>query len=105
MMLADIFQQHGPTYQQQFGAQMLPSHYQAMQAIVQCRTAALGGHIYACDACDHREYRYHSCRNRHCPQCQGTKPSNGWLASKNAPVRTLLPAHLYPAGCLVTLGS
>ncbi len=77
--LADIFRQHGLAYRQQFGPQMLPSHKQAMQAIVHCRTAALGGHVYSCDACDHHEYRYHSCRNRHCPQCQGDK-AHQWLA-------------------------
>ena len=43
--LADIFAQHGSAYQQQFAAQMLPTHRQTMQAILQCRTAALGGQV------------------------------------------------------------
>ena len=77
--LADIFAQHGSAYQQQFDAQMLPSHRQAMQAICHCRTAALGGHVYSCQTCDHQAFRYHSCRNRHCPQCQGDKAQQ-WLA-------------------------
>ncbi len=77
--LADIFQQFGAAYCAQFGHNLLYSHKQAMQAIVQCRTAALGGHVYRCTACDHTEYRYHSCRNRHCPQCQGDK-AHQWLA-------------------------
>lgn len=89
--LADIWRQHGSAYQQQFGAQMLPSHKQAMTAIVQCRTPALGGQVYTCDTCDHREYRYHSCRNRHCPQCQGDKAQQ-WLAHQQ---EMLLPVPYY----------
>lgn len=89
--LADIFAQHGSAYQQQFGAQMLPSHRQAMQAICQCRTAALGGHVYTCQTCDHTEYRYHSCRNRHCPQCQGDKAQQ-WLTRQQ---QMLLPVPYY----------
>lgn len=89
--LADIFAQHGSAYRQQFGAQLLPSHRQAMQAICQCRTAALGGHVYTCQTCDHAEYRYHSCRNRHCPQCQGDKAQQ-WLARQQ---EMLLPAPHY----------
>ena len=49
---------------------MLPSHLAAMRAIEQCRTEALGGHLYYCADCDERWYGYHSCRNRHCPKCQ-----------------------------------
>jgi hypothetical protein len=62
-----------------------------MQAIIQCRTAALGGHVYTCDACDHTEYRYHSCRNRHCPQCQGDK-AHQWLARQQ---EMLLPVPYF----------
>lgn len=68
--LAQIVDQHGPAYLAQYGDRMLPSHHQVLRAIVQCRTAALGGHVYQCDACDEMVYHYHSCRNRHCPQCQ-----------------------------------
>ena len=49
---------------------MPPSHRQAMRAIEHCRTEALGGHVYQCPDCGEVQYRYHSCRNRHCPQCQ-----------------------------------
>ena len=89
--LADIFAQHGSAYQQQFGARILPSHRRAMQAICHCRTAALGGHVYACDTCDHTEYRYHSCRNRHCPQCQGDKAQH-WLTRQQ---ERLLPVPYF----------
>jgi hypothetical protein len=76
--LADVFQQFGSAYCAEFGHNLLYRHKQAMQAIVRCRTAALGGHVYRCPACDHTEYRYHSCRNRHCPQCQADKTQQ-WL--------------------------
>jgi hypothetical protein len=71
--LAEVFEQHGPQYRAQFGDKMLPSHRQAMRAIERCRTPALGGHIYTCDACAETQYLYHSCRNRHCPKCQNDK--------------------------------
>lgn len=79
--LADVFQQHAPTYRSTFSEQLLPSHKQAIQAILQCRTEALGGHMYTCEHCHHVVYRYHSCRNRHCPQCQGDKAQQ-WLSKQ-----------------------
>jgi hypothetical protein len=49
------------------------------RAILACRTAALGGHVETCDACGTTRHVYHSCRNRHCPQCQ-TRAKEAWLA-------------------------
>ena len=89
--LADIFQQYGPAYEAAFEAQLLPSHRQALRAIVRCRTAALGGHVYQCDACEQTHYSYHSCRNRHCPQCQGDKAAD-WLARQE---EMLLPTPYF----------
>jgi hypothetical protein len=89
--LADICQQYGPAYETAFGDQLLPSHRQALRAIVQCRTAAMGGHVYQCDACERRHYNYHSCRNRHCPQCQGDKAAD-WLARQE---EMLLPTPYF----------
>jgi hypothetical protein len=57
---------------------MLPSHRQAMRAVTNCRTEALGGHVYRCDHCDEERYSYHSCRNRHCPKCQHNAAED-WL--------------------------
>ena len=68
--LAEIFRQHGRDYQSKFADRMLPSHRQAMRAIINCRTEVLGGHVYHCDNCGEERYGYHSCRNRHCPKCQ-----------------------------------
>jgi hypothetical protein len=80
--LADIFREYGPAYRDKFGEQMLPSHHEAMWAIEHCRTETLGGHIYHCPDCDETVYRYHSCRNRHCPKCQGGKAYQ-WLEQQH----------------------
>jgi hypothetical protein len=80
--LADVFHHHGPFYRAQFGDKILPSHRQAMRAIEHCRTPALGGHIYTCDACHETLYLYHSCRNRHCPKCQNDKAYR-WLEKQH----------------------
>jgi len=79
--LADIFRQYGPSYREQFADRMPSSHLQAMQDIERCRTAALGGQVYHCPDCQETIYRYHSCRNRHCPKCQNSKAQE-WLASQ-----------------------
>ena len=68
--LGEVFRQHGAAYRQKYGKRMPPSHHQAMRTIEQCRTEALGGHVYQCPDCGEVQYRYHSCRNRHCPQYQ-----------------------------------
>jgi len=67
--VADIFRSHFEQYVQQYGPFPL-HHYKASNAICQCRTEELGGHIYKCDTCSHEITLYNSCRNRHCPQCQ-----------------------------------
>src|SRR5580698_4584622 len=67
--LADIFRQYGAAYRQ---THALPLYqHRLMQAIVNCRTAALGGAVEWCDQCEHTRIVYRSCRNRHCPKCQG----------------------------------
>lgn len=67
--VADIFRSHFEPFLLQYGP--LPKHYYAAaNAIMQCRTEQLGGHIYKCDSCSHEITLYNSCRNRHCPQCQ-----------------------------------
>jgi hypothetical protein len=77
--LGEIVRQYGPAYRARFGEQMLPSQHAALLAIEQCRTEALGGHIYACPSCGTLRYSYHSCRNRHCPRCQHDATQT-WLA-------------------------
>ena len=89
--LADIFREAGPTYREAHAGRMLPSHVQAMDDIVRCRTAALGGSVYRCDACGARDYAYHSCRNRHCPKCQADR-AQAWLTGVRA---RMLPCDHY----------
>ena len=62
-----------------------------MSAIERCRTAALGGHVERCEACAHLRISYNSCRNRHCPKCQGAAAEQ-WLANRQA---ELLPVPYF----------
>jgi hypothetical protein len=89
--LAEIFRQYGPAYRAKYGAKMPPSHLAAMCAIEQCRTEALGGHLYECPACHEQVYSYHSCKNRNCPQCQHDA-GQVWLEKQQT---LLLPAPYF----------
>ncbi|GAH80399.1 unnamed protein product, partial [marine sediment metagenome] len=98
--LADIFRQHGSAYRQKYGDRILPGHHQAVRAIEQCRTEALGGHIYHCPDCDETYYSYHSCRNRHCPKCQNDAAQQ-WLQKQQdllLPVPYFLLTFTLPDG-------
>ena len=63
------------------GASMLPSHRRAITDILGCRTEALGGHLWRCDACSAEVYSYHSCKNRSCPKCH-TDQTKRWLEAR-----------------------
>jgi hypothetical protein len=89
--VAEIFQQYGPAYRAKYGQRMPPRHQVAMQAIEQCRTERLGGHVYTCKSCQEREYSYHSCRNRHCPKCQ-SQAGQAWLERQQ---QLLLPTPYF----------
>ena len=91
MEVAEIFRRYGAAYQTQYGAQLLPSHRQAIRAILHCRTPALGGQVYTCSQCQHTRYSYHSCRNRHCPKCQHAR-AQAWLAQQQT---LLLPVPYF----------
>jgi hypothetical protein len=90
-VIADIFRKEGGVYRDRFGDRMLPSHLRAMHDIEQCRTPALGGHLYLCDDCQRTEAAYHSCRNRHCPTCQGDRAEQWAEAQK----QRILPTDYY----------
>ncbi len=81
--LAEIVLQYGYAYQDKFGDRLLPSHQRALNDIAHCRTAYFGGHVYQCPDCCEIHYQYHSCQNRHCPQCQH-KAGQVWLADQQA---------------------
>lgn len=87
--LADIVRAVGP--HQRARLALLPSQQRALQAIEQCRTAALGGDLYQCQHCWRLHYSYHSCGNRHCPKCHGQQ-TRLWLERES---RRLLPCAHY----------
>lgn len=89
--LVDVVRRHGPAYLARFGKAVLPSHARALRDIARCRTPALGGHIAACETCGAQHLRYHSCRNRACPQC-GAERTASWLARQR---ELLLPVAYF----------
>jgi hypothetical protein len=89
--VADIFRAHGPAWRQAQRAHLSLGQLKVMSAIEQCRSAALGGHVLRCEACAHSEIAYNSCRNRHCPKCQGNA-ARRWLEARQA---DLLPVDYY----------
>jgi len=89
--VADIFRDHGPAWRAQQAGHLSLGQLKVMSAIEHCRTAALGGHVAQCPDCGHAEIAYNSCRNRHCPKCQGAVAKQ-WLAAREA---DLLPVEYY----------
>ena len=79
--IADVLREAGGVYLDRFEERMPASHIKAMRDLVRCRTAELGGHLRQCDRCEEIRYTYHSCRNRHCPKCQGEQTAR-WLQSQ-----------------------
>ena len=89
--VADIFRQHGPAWRAAQRGHLSLAQLKVMSAIVQCRTAALGGHVLRCEGCGTDQVAYNSCRNRHCPKCQSTAAQR-WLQARQA---DLLPVEYY----------
>ena len=87
--VADIIRAAGPEVCARLA--VLPSQKRALQAILQCRTPALGGQVYVCAQCGQLDYSYHSCGNRHCPKCHG-QHTERWLERQRA---RLLPCPHY----------
>ena len=89
--VADIFRGHGPAWRRANAGHVSLGQLKVMSAIESCRTAALGGHVARCETCPHTVIAYNSCRNRHCPKCQGAAAKQ-WLAERGA---DLLPVPYY----------
>lgn len=87
--LADIVRLHGAAYQQRH--QVTPPERAVLQAVLRCRTAALGGHVDICSACGNEQPSYNSCRNRHCPKCQALAQAK-WVAGR---LERILPTHYF----------
>ena len=89
--VGDIFRACGPKWRLQQQAHLHPEQYKVMSAIERCRTAELGGHLYQCVDCGDTQIAYNSCRNRHCPKCQGSVAKR-WLLARQS---ELLPVDYY----------
>lgn len=89
--VADIFRSAGPAYRAAHAGHLSLAQLKVMTAIEHCRTPALGGHVEACTDCGHWRVAYNSCRNRHCPKCQGAA-ARTWLAEREA---DLLPVGYF----------
>jgi hypothetical protein len=89
--VADVFRAAGPAYRLAYAGHLSLDQLKVMSAIETCRTAALGGHVEACTDCGHQRIAYNSCRNRHCPRCQGTA-ARTWLEQREA---DLLPVGYF----------
>jgi len=89
--VADVFHRHGADWRCANAGHVSLGQLQVMSAIEQCRSAALGGHVERCEDCGHSRIAYNSCRNRHCPKCQGAAATD-WLAAREA---DLLPVAYF----------
>jgi hypothetical protein len=89
--VADIFLDRGPAWRRANAGHVSLEQLKVMSAIENCRTAALGGHVARCEDCAYTTIAYNSCRNRHCPKCQGAAAKE-WLADREA---ELLPVPYY----------
>ena len=89
--VADIFRAFGPAWRLAQHGHLSLGQLKVMSAIEQCRTAALGGHVLRCEACEQIDISYNSCRNRHCPKCQA-RAAQRWLEARQA---DLLPVEYY----------
>jgi hypothetical protein len=89
--VADVLRRHGDAYRWAHDGHLSRIERRVMSAIALCRTAALGGHVESCADCGFVRYAYNSCRNRHCPKCQGAASAE-WLAARRA---ELLPVPYF----------
>jgi hypothetical protein len=87
--VADVIRAAGPEFAERSHRWLTSRHRKVLTAIERCRTAALGGHVDECSGCGYRAISYNSCRNRHCPKCQGNARER-WLADRQ---RELLPTR------------
>src|SRR5438045_4263518 len=81
--VADIFRDRGPAWRRANAGHVSLEQLKVMSATENCRTAALGGHVARCEDCAYTTIAYNSCRNRHCPKCQGAAAKQ-WLAAREA---------------------
>ncbi len=85
--LAEVFRRFGPRYLRTHV--LSPEQARVLRHIIDCRTPAMGGHAHSCDQCDHEWHAYNSCRDRHCPVCQGLQQRR-WIEKRT---ERLVPTH------------
>lgn len=98
--IADIFRRYGPAWRRANAGHVSLTQLKVMSAIEACRTEALGGHVAACGKCGHHHIAYNSCKNRHCPKCQGPA-ARDWMEARAAdllPVEYFHVVFTLPAG-------
>ena len=91
--VADIVRTAGPQFRQRFWRAVAWTQIKVLNAIVRCRTAAIGGHGDRCDHCGYQHLRFHSCRNRHCPKCQ-TNAREKWLRRRKQELLPVVYFHI-----------
>ena len=79
--VADIVRRTGNSFWERQQSHLAWPHRKVLDAILRCLTAALGGHRDQCARCGHQAISFNSCRNRHCPKCQGNARAK-WLAAR-----------------------
>jgi len=89
--VADVFRAHGEDFLSSAKGAVSPAKRRVLAAVAACRTAQLGGHVHACADCGHQQVAYNSCRNRHCPKCQGQARAD-WLSAREC---DLLPVEYF----------
>ena len=89
--ITDIFRAQGPKWRRANKGHVGFSQLKVMSSIEACRTEALGGHVAACTKCSHHHSAYNSCKNRHCPKCQGPA-ARDWMAARS---EDLLPVEYF----------
>lgn len=91
MEVADIFRDFGPAWRQHNARRISGGQLKVMAAIERCRTAELGGHVLECQGCGGQQIAYNSCRDRHCPKCQGSA-AHRWMDARQS---ELLPVEYF----------
>jgi hypothetical protein len=91
LQVAEVVRTHGAAFLARHGASLAAVQRRALADVAACRTAALGGHVQRCGQCGHQAIAYNSCRNRHCPKCQGGRTA-AWLQREAS---WLLPVDYY----------
>jgi hypothetical protein len=89
--VADVFRKYAPVFLDRYNHVLSGDQRRVLKDLARCRTAALGGHVEACNECGEQRIAYNSCRNRHCPKCQGAARAR-WMSDRG---KELLPVEYF----------